>query len=133
MTSVAPGQSQGLPWLTPLQHDVLVLVVNGLTNWEIATQLDLTPGRIGTQVGRIVQLLGLSRRADIGARVAELGHSSRTLQLGNSTASVRGPRTPGPWCRRWLSTAFLGSAPPGRLRRARRELRGQRRLPHHAF
>jgi DNA-binding CsgD family transcriptional regulator len=117
-----------MPALTPLQHDVLVLLLNGLTNWEIATRLDLTPGRIGIQVGRIVQRLGLTRRADIAARLAELGHAAQTPWLGNGTVSAQGPKTPGPWCRRWLSTAFLGSASAGRLRRARRELRGQRRL-----
>lgn len=131
MTPIAPGQSQDMPSLTPFQRDVLVLLVNGLTNWEIATQLDLTPGRIGTQVGRIVQLFGVTRRADIAARLAELGHPARTLQFGNGTVSARGPKPAGPWSWRWLSTAFLGSAPAGRLRRARRELRGQRRLHHY--
>jgi hypothetical protein len=55
----------------------------------------------------------------------------RTLQLGNGTVSAQGPKAPGPWSWRWLSTAFLGSAPAGRLRRARRELRGPHRLPYH--
>ena len=133
MTSAASRQCQDLPSLTPLQRDVLALLVDGLTNWEIATRLDLMPGRIGTQVGRIVRLLGLTRRADITARLAELGHSSQTLQLGNGVVSAQGPKPAGPWSWRWLSTAFLGSAPAGRLRRARGELRGRYRLPYHSF
>ena len=132
MTSAASRQSPDMPSLTPLQRDVLVLLVNGLTNGEIAIRLDLTPGRIGIQVGRIVQLLGLTRSTDIAVRLGELGHSSRTLLLGGGTVSGRGPKIPGPWSWHWLSTAFLASAPAGRLRRARRELRGPYRLPYRA-
>jgi len=95
MTSAASRQSPDMPSLTPLQRDVLVLLVNGLTNGEIAIRLDLTPGRIGIQVGRIVQLLGLTRRADIAARLAELGHSSRPLQFGSGAVSAQGPKPPG--------------------------------------
>ena len=133
MTSTSSGQSQDLPSLTPLQRDVLILLVDGLTNREIATRLDLTPGRIGTQVGGIVRLFGLTRRADIAARLAELGHVARILQLSNGTASVQGPKIPGPWSWYWLSTAFLGPASAGSLRRARRELRGPHRFPYRAF
>jgi len=122
-----------MPSLTPFQREVLILLVDGLTNREIATRLDLTPGRIGTQVGRIVQLLGLTRRADIATRLAELGHSSRALQLGNGAISAQGPRIPGPWSWRWRSTALPGSASGRHLRRARRELRGWHRLPYHPF
>jgi DNA-binding CsgD family transcriptional regulator len=130
MTPTAPRHPQDLPPLTPLQRDVLIHLVDGLTNWEIATRLDLTPGRIGTQVGRIVQLLGLTRRADIAAGLAERGDSSWTLSRGDGIVSAQGPKTPGPWAWRWLSTAFLGSASRGHLRRARRELRGACRLPY---
>jgi DNA-binding CsgD family transcriptional regulator len=121
-----------MPSLTPLQRDVLVLLVDGLANWEIATRLDVTPGRIGTQVGRIVQRLGLTRRVDIAARLTELGYSPRTLQLGHDTVSVQAPKPPGPWSWRWLSTAFLGPSSASHLRRARRELRGQYRPPYRA-
>ena len=122
-----------MPSLTPLQRDVLVLLVDGLANWEIATRLDVTPGRVGTQIGRIVQRLGLTRRADIAARLTELDSSPRTPKLGHDTVSVQAPKAPGPWSWRWLSTAFLGPVSASQLRRARRELRGQHRLPYHAF
>jgi DNA-binding CsgD family transcriptional regulator len=68
---MAPRQPEGTPTLTPLQREVLILVMNGLTNREIATRLALTPGMVGTQVGRIVQKLGLTSRAEIVARAAE--------------------------------------------------------------
>jgi DNA-binding CsgD family transcriptional regulator len=125
--------SQDMPSLTPFQNDVLILLASGLTNREIATRLELTPGRIGTQVGRIVQLLGLTRRADVAARLAELGHSARTGQLGDGAVSAQGPKTPGPWSWHWRSTAFTGSPSAGRLRHTRRELRGPYRLPYRTF
>jgi DNA-binding CsgD family transcriptional regulator len=53
--------------LTPLQDQILVLVLAGLTNREIALRLETTPGNIGTQIGRIVFRLGLTRRSEIRA------------------------------------------------------------------
>ena len=53
--------------LTPLQRDILVLVVNGLTNREIADRLGLTPGLIGTHIGRIMCKLGVTSRAALAA------------------------------------------------------------------
>ena len=61
------------PALTPLQHEILVLVTNGLTNQEIAVRLNTTPGRIGTQIGRIVQRLGLTCRAEVAVWAAQQG------------------------------------------------------------
>lgn len=51
--------------LTALQVEVLILIVNGLTNQEIAARLATTPGQVGVQIGRIVQRLGLTSRAEI--------------------------------------------------------------------
>lgn len=53
--------------LTSLQRDILVLVVNGLTNREIAERLGLTPGLIGTHIGRLTRGLGVSTRAELAA------------------------------------------------------------------
>jgi len=58
------------PTLTPLQREVVALVGDGLTNREIAARLGTTPGQVGTQVGRIVQRLGLTCRAELAARAA---------------------------------------------------------------
>jgi DNA-binding NarL/FixJ family response regulator len=57
--------------LTPRQCEIVLLVGAGLTNREIAARLRATPGWVGTQVGLIVQRLGLTCRADIVARSLE--------------------------------------------------------------
>ena len=66
-TSTRPTKTTAL---TPLQREILVLVMNGLTNREIADRLGMTAGGIGTQVGRIVQKLGLTQRAELVATAA---------------------------------------------------------------
>lgn len=65
--------SDDAPTLTPLQREILVLVGVGLTNREIAARLGTTPGWVGTQVGRIVQRLGLTCRAEVAAWAARRG------------------------------------------------------------
>ena len=70
-----PRRIEEAPTLTPLQREVLVLVGSGLTNREIAARLSATPGWVGTQVGRIVQRLGLTCRAELVAWAARRGWS----------------------------------------------------------
>jgi DNA-binding CsgD family transcriptional regulator len=53
--------------LTPLQREILVLVINGLTNREIADRLGLAPGLVGSAIGRITQRLGVTSRAELAA------------------------------------------------------------------
>lgn len=57
--------------LTPHQREITLLVRQGLTNALIAAQLGTTPGWVGTQIGRIVQRLSLTCRADLVARASE--------------------------------------------------------------
>ena len=52
MTST-PEQSARLQAMTPRQREILVLVINGLTNREIAQWLGLTPGLVGAYIGRL--------------------------------------------------------------------------------
>ena len=79
MHDVVVWRGDDAPTLTPLQREIVGLVMAGPTNREIAAQLGTTPGWVGTQVGRIVQRLGLTCRADIAARAIEydLCHSGR--------------------------------------------------------
>lgn len=74
--------------LTPLQNQILVLVLAGLTNREIALRLDTTPGSVGTQIGRIVMRFGLTRRSEIRAIANGSGHPSglRTTIPGHTPA-----------------------------------------------
>ena len=67
MEGMVLRRSDDASMLTPLQREVLILVGAGLTNRAIAARLGVTPGWVGTQVGRIVQRLGLACRADLAA------------------------------------------------------------------
>ena len=62
-------QTENAVELTPLQLQILVLVRNGLTNREIGDRLGGTAGMVATQVGRILERLGLTRRSEIVAAV----------------------------------------------------------------
>jgi DNA-binding CsgD family transcriptional regulator len=65
--TLTPERSLDSLALTPLQQDIAILVMNGLTNREIADRLGLTPGLVGVQIGRILQRLGLTSRAELAA------------------------------------------------------------------
>ena len=67
MYDVIVWRGDDVPSLTPVQREIVGLIVDGLTNREIAAQLGTTPGMVGTHVGRIVERLGLSRRSEIVA------------------------------------------------------------------
>jgi len=58
--------------LTPLQRDILVLVVNGLSNGQIADRLGLRPGLIGTHIGSLTRALGVTSRAELATPVVML-------------------------------------------------------------
>lgn len=60
-----PDETPETPTLKPHQREVALLVGKGLTNDQIAARLGTTPGWVGIQIGRIVQRLGLTCRADI--------------------------------------------------------------------
>jgi len=75
MTDASERPSETLA-LTPPQRDILVLVVNGLTNREIADRLGLAPGLIGTHIGRLTRGLGVTTRAELAA----LGRGSGRLR-----------------------------------------------------
>lgn len=60
-----PDETPETPTLKPHQREVALLVGKGLTNDQIAARLGTTPGWVGMQIGRIVQRLGLTCRADI--------------------------------------------------------------------
>ena len=62
---VRDSEPGGASELSRLQREIVRLVVVGRTNAQIADQLRMTPGGVGTQVARIVERLGLTRRADI--------------------------------------------------------------------
>jgi DNA-binding CsgD family transcriptional regulator len=73
MDKVAVWLPDGASALTRLQRDIVWLVAHGCTNAEIAKRLGTTPGGVGTQVGRIVDRLGLDCRAEIAFWAAVQG------------------------------------------------------------
>ena len=66
-----PREAASAPPLTPYQREIVLLVAEGFTNHAIADRLGTTAGWVGTQVGRIVQRLRLTCRADIAAWAIE--------------------------------------------------------------
>jgi predicted ATPase/DNA-binding SARP family transcriptional activator/DNA-binding CsgD family transcriptional regulator len=57
--------------LAPREWDVALLIVQGLTNRQIATELVISEHTVATYVGRILKKLGLHSRVQIAALVME--------------------------------------------------------------
>jgi predicted ATPase/DNA-binding SARP family transcriptional activator/DNA-binding CsgD family transcriptional regulator len=57
--------------LTRREREVAVLVAQGLTNRQIATDLSISEHTVATHVGKIMRKLGLSSRSQLAAWVAE--------------------------------------------------------------
>lgn len=58
--------------LTPRELDVLQLLVQGLTNRQIAAQLRISPGTVKVHVERIIAKLGVVDRTQAAVRAIEL-------------------------------------------------------------
>jgi DNA-binding NarL/FixJ family response regulator len=56
--------------LTSREREVVVLVAQGLTNRQIASELSVSEHTVGNHVGRILKKLGFSSRALIAAWIA---------------------------------------------------------------
>jgi len=59
--------------LTPREHEVLRLVAQGQTNYEIARVLTLSVSTVKTHIEHIIAKLGVSDRTQAAVRAAELG------------------------------------------------------------
>ena len=77
------------PRLTSLQHDILVLVVNGLTNGQIADRLGVRPGLIGTHIGSLTRALGVTSRAELATAVAMLREMGMNFWLTEAEQGSR--------------------------------------------
>lgn len=66
-----------LPDLTPRQHDVLELIVNGKSNKEIARVLSLSEGTVKMHIAALLRNLGVSNRTAAAAFGAALLRSAR--------------------------------------------------------
>ena len=66
-------QAQAALGLSTREMEVLALIAGGLSNKEIARQLDLSPHTVKTHVARLLAKLDASRRTDALRRARELG------------------------------------------------------------
>lgn len=64
MTDTADRRNVRTEFLTPRLRDVLVLVAEGWTTGEIATELGLSPYTVKNYIERIFERLGARDRAD---------------------------------------------------------------------
>lgn len=64
------------PELTPRQHQIVTLIVQGKTNGEIATELGLSPRSVETHRYRLIRHLGLRNSAELAAWFAAYKDSS---------------------------------------------------------
>jgi DNA-binding NarL/FixJ family response regulator len=69
----APAPPTGLDRLTDREHEVLLLVAQGLSNAEIATRLTLSEATVKTHVGRILTKLTLRDRVQAVVLAYESG------------------------------------------------------------
>ena len=63
--ALSVGRTSEEPLLTPREHDVLRLIVDGATNPEIATELVLSRHTVKYHVANIMLKLGARRRVDL--------------------------------------------------------------------
>jgi DNA-binding CsgD family transcriptional regulator len=66
-----PVARERQPHLTPREEEVVALVMQGLTNRQIATKLSISKRTAANHVARILKKLGLSSRTQIRALVVE--------------------------------------------------------------
>jgi len=71
MNARRPRQGDG-SLLTPREMQVAQLVTEGLTNKEIAERLHLSAGTVGVHLAHVYTKLGVTRRAAVSGRLAEL-------------------------------------------------------------
>jgi non-specific serine/threonine protein kinase len=53
--------------LTGREHEIALLVADGMTNQQIAERLVVSPRTIEGHIGRVLGKLGLSRRTELAA------------------------------------------------------------------
>lgn len=71
VNSVYSKPSRGFPFLTAKEKEVVNHLIEGLSNKEIAAQLNVSPRTIETHRGNILNKLGLRNTAELIKKIAE--------------------------------------------------------------
>jgi DNA-binding CsgD family transcriptional regulator len=61
--------------LTETESRVAELAASGLTNREVAAKLYISPKTVEANLARVYRKLGIHSRAELGARLASVGHA----------------------------------------------------------
>jgi DNA-binding CsgD family transcriptional regulator len=79
------------PWrpLTIREFEVARLIAAGLTNGQIAAELDIAPKTASAHVEHILAKLGVMRRAEIAAWVTTVGHETNGSRAPEAALTAR--------------------------------------------
>jgi two-component system nitrate/nitrite response regulator NarL len=69
----ASGAAADRPWLTEREHEILVLIAEGLSAPGVAARLHLAPGTVKTHLSHLYEKLGVSDRAACVAEAMRRG------------------------------------------------------------
>ncbi len=78
--------------LTPRQHDVLKLIVRGLSNKEIARSLNVAEGTVKIHVAALFGKLGVHRRAAVAIAGGVLSLPAGAQYPANTVQAFHYPR-----------------------------------------
>ncbi|QBK06638.1 DNA-binding response regulator [Hylemonella gracilis] len=81
-----PAMAPVLPALTPRQEEVLLLLLDGLTNKEIGRLLDLSDETVKNHVSNILRCFGVATRTQAVLAARKHGYYPRTEDPGLSSA-----------------------------------------------
>jgi DNA-binding CsgD family transcriptional regulator len=88
---------QDEPWhpLTVREYEVARLIASGLTNVEIAAELDVSPRTVGSHVEHVLAKLGAARRTEIASWVATIAPPAAAAGSGDGMAGLLAATGPG--------------------------------------
>jgi DNA-binding NarL/FixJ family response regulator len=96
LATLPPGRDQGQTALTLRETEVAQLIDAGLTNKEIALELQLSPATVKNHVHSILEKLGAPRRAAIRGRLAGRRASAHHTEGSPPAAERRAVSMPSP-------------------------------------
>lgn len=74
------SQPQGAADLTPREHESLQLLIDGMTNQQIAQRMSISAHTVRDYLSQVFRKFGVQNRAAAAAEAVRLGYSGRSLQ-----------------------------------------------------